>query len=252
MDRIAWIGPQDSQEWTGVWSELGEVARVAQHYRTICEACSDDPPRLAIVAMNRSGEHSWHAMGQLRQTWDKTRVVCVLGSWCCGLRRVTPELADFPHFYVHELLPGHVFEQLANPESHGFDDLIGPQRQTIAIYARTTSYSEALADALAASFPHRIEARFGDHVNLHGVDIVLWEPHPYRDQWHAELDSLARRHPTAHRIALVNYPRPFEFAEMASCGVDAVLAQPFQLPDLLRLVVDLARSATTLPLRNIA
>ena len=81
-----------------------------------------------------------------------------------------------------------------------------------------------------------MELRFTDAIKVHGVDVVLWELSPHRDEWLANMKVLARRHPGARIIALVNYPRHFECAELQALGDVSVLAQPFAVEELQRMV----------------
>ena len=247
--HITWIGQRDRAEWNFAWQELAaKGAQTIQFYPTVAAAEGTPPSDLVVVAIARPGEHSLDAILDLQASLPNTRVVCLLGAWCSGLRRLSPRLADVHNLYVHELRSGKIREQLLAeplaPESSHCN--LGSM---VAIYARTNDYSATLAESISLHFPQIVELRFDQPACVHGVDTVVWESSPYRDEWLAECGALAERHPEARLVALVNYPRAFERDEMATAGDVSVVGQPFQLEDLLTVLRERAEASLSRSLK---
>ena len=111
LHQVAWICRQNRQEWNFAWQELASRPGLAcTQLPTIQAAREAGSFELAVVAISRPDEYAWAEINALSTLRPNTRVVCVLGAWCSGLRRVAPQLAPLANYYVHELRPGHVFE----------------------------------------------------------------------------------------------------------------------------------------------
>ena len=156
-------------------------------------------------------------------------------------------MGRLPSYYVHELQPGHAAGELFTSTQSTKSD----SELCLAIYARTASYSEGLVESLNPYFGSCVELTFDKQVRCHGVDVVIWEPSRHRSEWVAEQELLIHRHPEAQQIALVTYPRSFECEQLMARQV-TVLAQPFQITELVRLVHASGVSKVVSDLKKIA
>lgn len=234
-DSIAWVGRHDREELQWVWNELC-LAGTCIRFPSLAALRQTQPVKMLVVAMSRPGEFSMAEIAEIQAVWHDSQLVCLLGEWCCGQKRVNPGLANIPHLYVHQLQRRGVVEQLY---------ACGPAEQTqpatpskdlmLAVYARSTSYQISLADSLTPYFKNCLQLQFDNRNVSRGVDVVVWEANLNRDERMAELDQLSRLHPRARVVALITFPRTFEFREFRDRGV-SVVAQPLSIAELVTAI----------------
>ena len=184
-------------------------------------------PDVVVLAYGRPGERLLADPACVHKRWPSARVVCLLSDLCCGEKRTNAGVVE-PSFYCHQLQPGHVVRQLMADLS---PELAETTPRAIGVYARTPSYRRSLAEAIHGHYPLCAELAMDSQLEIQGLDVVIYEAHPFPAERLHEIQRLRHRHPTARLVALVSYPRAGESDELQKLHVVTV-AQPFQLAEL--------------------
>ena len=82
---VLWVGQQHFSEWSFVVDELNARSKVCFHSALDEIQSQDEPADLVVIAMSRPGEFSPTEIEKAIELWP--RVACLLGSWCCGMKR---------------------------------------------------------------------------------------------------------------------------------------------------------------------
>lgn len=237
--QVLWLGSV-RDEFRGIIDRLRNAPIELSHGDAIDRVLDSPAPDVAVVAFARPSSRMVAQMAALQTAWPTTQLICVLGGWCCGEKRLT-EFGDIPCHYVHEgsefiarrILPSR--HELA--EKPGIGQLVG-------IISPIVSFREALRDALTLSEAKTVAGTSENPPDVHGVDLLLWDaPGSPTERGH-EWSLLREAFPTARVMAITTYPRPDDVVWYQSRGIE-VIAQPFELSQLLRLTKDKSREAIT-------
>lgn len=232
QSQITWIGNSSRREFIRIARSLETHSRVTYFptLEDIPRACP--PPAVVCYAWARPGEFEVADLEPIERQFPRSKHVHILGELCCGMKRTSQKLARTDAVYAHELTGDLTVDRLLQPGNP--DDEFTVQAMSgstlLAIYSRSKSFREAIADSLSMLQLKSIQLHPEQVIPTQGVDYVLWD---VTDGWQEfpDFSRLRQCHPNATILALVASPREYEIAHLEKNGIQ-VLAQPYRLRDL--------------------
>jgi hypothetical protein len=236
------------------WVDEHFGCRFATDLPAVLDASEDDDsardePAVVVLLQSRPGEFLEAEINLLRRRWPLTRLVGVFGSWAEGEPRSGPAASGVYRIAWHaaverlsqELLGGRLFDLpvtataderlLANPRP------MSAQSRVVAVAARRASWAEPLVDAIGAAGNAALYWPLDRKAFARGIDAVIWDVcgcEAELPRYRALLPAPASGLPV---VAVMDFPRPQDVAELAKLGVPRVLGKPLLIADLLANLV---------------
>jgi hypothetical protein len=226
------------------WSHLDEADEAVVR---LLEASTQ--PDLLVLVQSRPGEVGDAAVQRLQAAAPLAGIYAVLGSWCEGEIRTGKPWPGVQRCYWHQW-PVRWREELARrsngdlplwalpPTMSGEEQLLSrgcsqgdrAGNGCIVVIAESCETTNVLSDAFCAAGFSVVACREDQNVNAHGVVAVLWET---TNADASRVATLKERFGAAPIVAIVTFPRQTNIQQMLAAGIDAILAKPFLLDDLL-------------------
>lgn len=237
-----WIGNQERTEFVRLIHSLfrDRFVHFVDSLNSLPNLCANNEEESILCFAHESpGVFSDEDISSARFNFPNATVLHFLGGWCCGIKRTSKPLAEFPTFYAHEVQGSVTIDQLlaqVNFDSKASINL-DPRQTTklFVVYSPDNGFRAGIIDSVAHLGMKSIEAKNGNLSSVRGVDFVVWDvpgDASRRVDCLNELERIRSRHGDAKILALMTFPRDYEVACLQHLGVK-VLAKPF---DLNRLV----------------
>ncbi len=238
------------------WLDANLNSVFAADVRHALEAHEGFCPLLVVLLQSRPGQFTEWELDTIRARWPLAHVVGVYGSWAEGEPRNGPAARGVYRVAWHAAIARFaaelvVFAAPARGTTRGgrlFDlpatataderliagaRAMSNERRTIAVAAQRASYAEPLVDALAAAGNAVFYWPLDGRSVAHGIDAVLWDTfgcsHDLR-RFRARLPDAKNEVPV---VAVMDFPRPQETAQLAELGISQLLGKPLLVADLL-------------------
>jgi len=237
--QIIWIGNHSRREFVRITRSLEVHSSVAYYPTVDAVPATLAPPPLFCYAWSRQAEFEVADMQHVASRFPSSRHLNVLGELCCGMKRTSQKLQSVAAVYAHELIGELTLARMLRQVNLDLTDNAATTfhstdpNKLVAIYSRSGSYREAIAESLLMLKLKTIQMDPHQPARTSGVDYVVWDA---TDSWSEFPDfaSLRKRHPVAKMIALVASPREYEISYLEENGIQ-VLAQPYRLRDLFSI-----------------
>ncbi len=258
----AWPEFREVHVWLAEHSRLTTAPDIAAAARQISAAPCD--PELIVLAQAWPGQYTAREIELLRRQAPLARICELLGAWCEGAARTDRPAEGTIRLYWHQWLARMrpEFERTARgertmwslPITAGDDErlLAIPDDRPYAprgLLAIDTPHAET-ARALCDACPTRgfagiwLRAQRGPY--LTGIRAAIWEvalagrpefvaPGDVAiPDWSADLSELRRQIGDVPIIALIDFPRAEDHAQLRAAGIASIASRPFWLDDLFR------------------
>jgi hypothetical protein len=210
-----------------------------------------------LMAQSFPGEFTFRNIQQLQAAAPLARLCVLVDSWSEGETRSGHPWPGVPRMYLHQLWARLRSVDWATAERDPLagcgtlptlsSDELWLQRAerrlprlegTALIWGPEPDSRAALSTVCHVIGLQAVELRTTAFDLPRDLRLALYDAAPYRERRAADLQMIRSRTQLVPVIALIDFPRPDEIAEVTAAGCSHVLGKPFLIDDLVACVHD--------------
>jgi hypothetical protein len=239
------------------WLQSVAEARVVLTNEEGLQYCGRHSPDFIVLVHSRPGEMTAAEVERLHAAAPLSRIVGLLGSWCDGESRTGKPWPGVARVYWHQFVDRFGRDWLGGSASlataprtltDAERTLRRPQavnRSGMVVIRSLDRLSyESLSDSLSVCGYATARVSLAPRSETHGAVAGIWECCRGVDEEAREMARFVESLAPAAILALVSFPRQRDVLAARDSGVQAVVAKPFVVADLIARLDRIVRDSS--------